>query len=126
MIEWNDYKNFAKWEFDCSYTEENRMRPEFMEILQQIRTTYGKPMKVNSGYRDFTHPIERAKESPGEHTYGLACDIAVRGKEAMELLIIAYGYGIRRIGLYQNKDSHFIHIGMGDKYAKFPQAIWTP
>lgn len=96
------------------------MTPEFMAVLQQIRTTYGKPMVINSGYRHFTHPIERKKDNPGEHTYGMAADISVKDEDAMELFVIAYGYGIRRIGVANN----FIHLGMGEKL-RFPPALWT-
>lgn len=125
MIDWRNYKNFSKHEFDCQYTGENKMRPEFLELLQQIRTTYGKPMPISSGYRDFTHPIERAKEKFGTHTYGVAADIAVSGEDAMELFTIAFGYGIRRLGLCQKGSTRFLHIDIGDRELRFPPALWT-
>lgn len=125
-MNWSDYRDFSKWEFDCSYTGENKMRPDFLEVLQQIRNTFGKPMVVNSGYRHFTHPKERAKDSPGEHYFGSAADIAVKGEDAMELFVIAYGYGIRRLGLHQNDKEHFLHIGTGDRELRFPPWLWTP
>ena len=125
---WDDYKSFSEWEFRCAYTGKNRMRPEFIDILQQIRNTYGKPMVISSGYRDFTHPLERAKEDPGEHTYGCAADILVWNQDAMELFDIAFHYGIRRLGLNQigSLNSRFIHIGMGDTLnLGFKSALWT-
>lgn len=125
---WDDYKNFSEWEFRCSYTGENKMRPEFMQKLQEIRNIFSKPMIVSSGYRDFTHPLERAKENPGEHTYGVAVDINVWGKDAMQLFDIAFHCGIRRMGLNQigALNSRFIHIGMGDTLnLNFPSALWT-
>ena len=129
MIDWRDYKNFSKHEFDCKHTGENKMRPEFVAILQQIRTTYGKPMAINSGYRDFTHPLERAKlnrgKEVGAHTYGVAADISVSGEDAMALFVIAYGYGIRRLGVYQKGQHRFIHLDIGDKELGFPPALWT-
>jgi len=122
-MDWTKYKNFSKWEFDCKHTKENKMRPEFLDVLQQIRTTYKKPMKINSGYRDFTHPLERAKlnrgKEVGAHTYGVAADIEVYGEDAMELFVIAHAYGIRRIGLYQNTQ-RFIHLDIGDRELQFP------
>lgn len=127
-INWNDYKNFSDWEFNCSYTGKNKMRPEFMSMLQQIRNSYNKPMAIASGYRDFTHPVERIKEQPGEHHYGVAADVRVWGEDAMELFDIAYHYGIRRLGLNQigALDSRFIHIGLGDKLGlRFPIGLWT-
>lgn len=127
MIDWRNYKNFSKWEFDCSHTGENNMRSEFMEMLQQIRSTFGKPMVISSGYRDWTHPVEINKDRPGEHTYGLAADIKVYGIRAFELADIAFHHGIRRIGFNQKGplESRFIHLGMGDKQLNFPATIWT-
>jgi len=130
MINWHQYDNFEKWEFDCQYTGENKMRPEFLTVLQQIRTTWGKVMRINSGYRHFTHPLERAKidtgKEVGTHTYGVAADISVSGEDTMELFVIAYGYGIRRLGVYQNGRQNFLHIDIGDRELNFPKAIWSP
>lgn len=126
-LDWSKYPNFTKEEFDCKETGKNRMRPEFMDILQQIRTTYNKPMIITSGYRDKTHSIERKKKQPGEHTYGLAADILINGTNAMDLFVIAYGYGVRRMGVSQSGDfsKRFLHIGYGDKNFNFPQAFWS-
>lgn len=126
-MNWSDYKNFSKWEFDCKHTGENKMVPEFIDILQQIRNTFGKPMVISSGYRHWTHPVEIHKDNPGEHTYGMAADIKVHGTWAMDLLVIAYGYGIKRIGVqqYGDVDKRYIHIGMGDKLLNFPPALWS-
>ncbi len=123
-----DYPNFSDWEFRCSYTGKNKTRSEFMQKLQEIRNIFGKAMTVSSGYRDSTHPLEHAKEEPGEHTYGVAADINVWGVDAMELFDIAYHCGIRRLGLNQTGalSSRFIHIGMGDTLnLGFNKALWT-
>lgn len=125
MIDWSKYPNFSKKEFTCKHTGKNQMRPEFMDTLQQIRDAYGKPMAVNSGYRDRTHPVEINKKEPGEHTYGMAADIAVSGPDAIELISVAYSLGIRRIGVKQHGSGRYIHIGMGDKLLNFPPALWT-
>ena len=124
-MNWYDYPNFSKTEFDCHHTGENKMRPEFMEILQQIRTVYDKPMVITSGYRSPLHPIEARKSKAGEHTYGLAADIAVRGVDAMDLIVVAYGHGVRRIGVNQKGDGRYLHIGVGDQFLDFPKSIWS-
>ena len=120
-LDWSKYKNFSKHEFDCKHTGRNNMRPEFMDTLQQIRSTFGSPMVITSGYRDFTHPIEREKENPGEHYYGVAVDISTTGMKWLDLVVLAYGFGIHRIGI--NKE--FIHLGMGDKDYTFPRTPWV-
>jgi zinc D-Ala-D-Ala carboxypeptidase len=123
-MNWDLYPNFQAKEFDCKHSRKNEMRPEFMELLQAIRTEYGKPIYINSGYRDITHPIEAAKESGGAHTLGLACDIGVRGEDAIKLLGIAISRGVRRVGIQQKGVRRYIHIDIADKYG-FPKSIWS-
>lgn len=103
------------------------MDEDFMDILQQIRTVYEKPMIISSGYRDVSHPAEEKKKKAGEHSYGLAVDVLVNGTDAQELIVIAYGHGIRRFGISQKgaMESRFIHLGYGDKLLGFPEAIWS-
>ena len=101
------------------------MRPEFMSKLQELRLNFNRPLIITSGYRDLTHPIEAAKESRGEHSYGCAADIAIRGTEALRLVALAYDMGFRRIGINQKGSGRFIHLGMGDKLAQFSPALWS-
>jgi uncharacterized protein YcbK (DUF882 family) len=124
-MDWSVYPNFSKKEFDCKHSGKNRMRPEFMQKLQEIRDIYNRVMIINSGYRDKTHPIEAAKKTPGEHYYGAAADVKASGVDAMELIVIAFTAGIRRIGVRQHGGIFFIHLGLGDQLANFPQSIWT-
>ena len=123
-MNWIIYPNFSASEFDCSHTSKNNMRPEFLELLQAIRTEYGRPMNITSGYRDKTHPLEVEKEQGGAHTLGLACDVAVRGEDALDLLRICLNRGIRRVGVYQKGDKRWLHIDIADRYG-FPIGIWS-
>jgi len=120
MINWDLYKNFNKEEFDCKHTGLNRMRPETLELAQQIRDIHG-PMVINSGYRDETHPLEARKPEPGEHFFGMAFDVKSWGVDGIRLISIAYGLGVRRFGIADS----FIHIGIGNQLADFPEARWT-
>lgn len=126
-LDWNKYPNFTRSEFKCSHTDECHMDQYFMETLQQIRDTYDRPMIITSGYRHNSHPVEINKTKPGEHVYGVAADILVRGTSAMELMVIAYSYGIRRIGINQKGDHNkrFVHLGTGNKRLHFPRGLWT-
>ena len=124
-VNWDLYPNFSKEEFDCKHTGKNKMRPEFLDILQQIRTAYNAPLKISSGYRDPSHPVEAGKDKAGEHTYGVAVDIAISGAAWLDLVVVAYGHGVRRIGVKQRGNGRFIHLGLGDKDLDFPATGWS-
>lgn len=129
-MDWSKYPNFSKHEFDCSHTGENKMMPEFMDFLQSVRTEFGNPMSISSGYRDKTHPIEARKSKPGEHAYGCAADIRVSYDDAYDLVAILFARGVKRIGVHQKGDGgRFIHIGLGDKLIGSnvfpPKRVWS-
>lgn len=106
---WGEYPNFKKEEFDCKHSQRNEMKHEFMEVLQKIRTEFG-PVRITSGFRHPTHPIEAKKMRPGEHTFGMCCDIACNnGADRYKLITIALKHGITRIGIAKT----FVHIGLG-------------
>ena len=127
-MDWSKYPNFYEHEFKCSYSGLCDMKPEFMDLLQQIRTAFNKPMFVSSGYRHFTHPKERTKAVPGEHTHGLCCDVLISGPDVPHFLNWCYDLGVRRMGINQKGDMNqrFIHIGIGNRtLPQFPEAIWS-
>lgn len=109
-MNWADYPNFSAKEFACSHCGENEMKPEFMAKLQKLRTAYGKPMKITSGYRCAKHPIEAAKSAPGAHASGCAADIGIQGAEAHTLLSLALQQGFTGIGVQQNGTGRFLHL----------------
>jgi uncharacterized protein YcbK (DUF882 family) len=109
-MDWSKYPNFKAAEFNCSHCGKNEMKPEFMAKLQALRTTYGKPMRVTSGYRCPQHPIEAKKAAPGAHASGCACDIGVEGADAHALLTLALGAGFTGIGVQQKGAGRFIHL----------------
>jgi uncharacterized protein YcbK (DUF882 family) len=127
LPEWEKFPNFSRSEFVCRFTDKCEMDFEFIEVLQEIRDEYKKPIIINSGYRDRKHPLEIDKATPGEHTLGLAEDIRCSHLDAIKILEIAIKKGIRRIGLAQKgiTTSRFIHLGMADKNHHFPVSIWT-
>lgn len=124
-MDWSLYPSFSKEEFDCKHTGLNDMRPEFMDLLQEIRNRYARPIIITSGYRHPSHPVEAKKSKPGAHSYGVAADIRIRGVECMELFFICHALGIRRVGLKQNSMTRFMHIDIADRILGYPQSIWT-
>lgn len=124
VTDWSRYPNFSRAEFACSHTGKCEMRAEFMDVLQAIRTEYGKPMTISSGYRDRTHPAERKKVATGEHPQGLCADVAVQGADALRLIEIALRHGIMRIGVQQKGAGRFVHLGLGGPGLPTP-ALWS-
>lgn len=109
-IDWTAYPNFQPHEFACSHTGRIHMDPEFLALLQQLRTLLGVPLIINSGYRDPTHPREAAKLHPGPHTTGRAADVQARGALAHRILSLALPLGFTGIGVQQRGQGRFLHL----------------
>ena len=128
-MNWKDYKNFSKAEFNCKHTGKNEMKPEFMELLQKLREEVGIPFVISSGFRDVTHPVEARKSAPGAHSKGIACDIQVMdGSTAGMLILHALILGFKGIGVAQdnrrNRTSRFIHLDIMDRGVDYP-VFWS-
>lgn len=121
MTDWR-WPNFSFAEMSCQCgCGSCDMDPAFMDTLQAIRTEYGKPMIVTSGFRCEAH--NAALKGGPEHPRGKAVDIAVSNPDAMEITAIALRHGIRRIGVSQrNARPRFLHIGGADD---LPVALWS-
>lgn len=110
-MDWSKYPNFEEREFKCKYSGACNMNEEFMDRLQALRTAYGKPMTITSGYRHPTiHPIERKKGRKGAHSMGRAADIAVQGHDAHQLLKLAMELGFTGIGVAQKGEGRYLHL----------------
>ena len=128
MLDWNDYPNFSKAEFDCKHTGKNEMKHSFMAKLQALRTAYGKPMVVSSGFRDYTHPVEETKpQRNGTHPQGQAVDIKVARKEAYEVLKLAFELGFTGIGISQKGGGgRFLHLDTIESNPSQPRpTVWS-
>jgi uncharacterized protein YcbK (DUF882 family) len=122
-MDWSKYPNFTEKEFDCQETGTNHMQEAFMEKLQELRTAYGAPMRVTSGFRDPRHSIEASKSAPGVHTRGCAVDIACDGQQAYDIMKIALELGFTGIGVQQRGSSRFLHL---DTYTGDPRPnVWS-
>lgn len=104
------------------------MHPDLLDVLDNMREEIGKPIFVSSGYRCANHPIEAMKETPGEHSEGMAVDIICYTDMALTLLKLALERDITRIGLHQKgrASGRYMHMGIGNWYdRKYPASIWT-
>ena len=121
------YKKIKEWSMkyfnESEFSEFDKMDPALLLMLDNLRETYGYPIKLTSTYRSPEHPIEAKKAKPGEHAYGAAVDIACVGGEATYRLVkAAIEVGFTRIGI--SRKNNFVHVGVG--YDDAPKmTIWT-
>jgi len=123
------WDNFNREEFacQCGDCDENGIQDRFIDVLQEIRTAYGKPLVVTSGYRCANHPVERVKIRPGTHNLGLAADVAVSRGDAFRLVQIAMGHpDIAGLGVKQNGTGRFIHLDIVEDQEHFARPnLWS-
>lgn len=72
--------NFRVKEFACSDgTDPIFISPDLVEILQKIRTHFGKAVTITSAYRTPTRNKAVGGTANSQHLYGMAADIKVKG-----------------------------------------------
>ncbi len=118
---YDDLEFFSEREFKCKCgCNSSHMDAAFLKLLDHIRSEYGRPMQISSGYRCKDHPAEARKARPGTgaHSTGKACDILAYGADAFELLDIVMGHSdeITGVGVNQHGpfNSRFFHIDSVD------------
>ena len=75
-------QNFSEWEFECPcghlHKASEQVNHNFVEILQNLRDRYERPINIISGYRCPFHILTQLR--PGSrHALGIAADIVVAG-----------------------------------------------
>ena len=106
--------NFKVYEFECKGNgccSTVKIDEKLVEFLQNIRTHFGAPVTINSGYRCTKHNKAVGGASGSLHIKGQAADIAVKGVAPVEVAKYAESIGVLGIGLYEtDKDGYFVHI----------------
>ncbi len=98
----------------------SKMNDEIVHMLDAARKIYGKPMKINSGYRTISHNKKVGGVSSSSHIKGLAADIACSNSvDRFKMLGALKQVGFKRIGVAGT----FIHVDI-DK-DKTQNVIWT-
>ena len=91
--------------------------PRLVMVLESIRTHFGKPIIINSGYRtpQYNETVNGADYS--QHCYGTAADITIRGVSPKAVADFARGlmpdWG--GVGIYSEKG--FTHIDVRETKA---------
>ncbi len=127
MIDWSDYPHFTEAEFRCKGKNccggQADMKPDFLMALERVRSAFGRPMIVTSGYRCPEH--DQYVGGAGVHPQGQAADFWLSGEPVYHLLGIAYAMDIKGIGLKQHGafSGRMIHLDtMGGRTRP---RVWT-
>jgi len=113
-----EYKYFKIEDFDCQETGENKIDPEFVRKLDELREACGFPFVITSGYRSPKHSIESAKARPGTHSQGIAADIRVNGgAQRHKIIKAAMIMGFNGIGVAKT----FVHVDTRDSES----VVWS-
>lgn len=111
------FRYFTLDEFKCQETGENEIKEEFVTALDALRDECGFPFRITSGYRSPRHSIEAKKKKPGQHSQGIACDIAVSGGSQRIILVEnALKLGFSGVGIAKT----FIHVDIRTT----PKMMW--
>lgn len=106
----NDIKvseNFKLYEFECKDgSHQVVVDPVLVAKLQTLRTRLGRPITINSAYRNPTHNKKVGGASNSQHLYGKAADIVVKGLTPQQVAAEAEKVGFGGIGIYKT----FVHL----------------
>tara|TARA_R110000824_G_scaffold54726_3_gene151171 strand:- start:1142 stop:1510 length:369 start_codon:yes stop_codon:yes gene_type:complete len=110
--------NFSSHEFRCACCETSNMDIEFVDRLQFVRDVIGKSLKINSGFRCFSHNRTVGGADNSSHLTGVAADIrCTTSADRMVLLNVLPDY-FNRIGIA----SKFIHVDIDT--SKASDVLW--
>lgn len=101
--------NFKVKEFACKDNSDVIfIAPQLVEVLQKVRTHFGKPVNITSGYRTPTYNKKIGGATYSQHTYGIGADIKVTGVKPTEVAkyIETLLPNTGGIGIY----STFVHV----------------
>ena len=118
-------ENFSKSEFQCDCgcgygRGDDDVSEDLLDLLEDIRSDLGKPMRVVSGCRCPAHNKAEGGVSNSAHTRGKACDVYCRGGYHRRRLVdLAVKHGVAGIGVARN----FCHIDVDDVLPR--PAIWS-
>ncbi len=114
------YFNYEEFDSPDIQGSGQLMDPELLDMIDKAREIYGKPIRVNSGYRTEDHNRKVGGVDSSSHLKGLAIDVAcVRSNDRFKMLTALIEVGFNRIGVA----STFIHVDI-DK-DKSQNVIWT-
>jgi len=98
--------HFWLYEFECKDgSHQVVVDDKLIELLQKLRDRIGKPLIINSGYRNPEHNKRVGGSSNSQHLYGKAVDVSTNNLDITptELAQLAKEIGFDGIGIYRNR-----------------------
>ncbi len=115
--------NFTDKELACPGSGKCEMNPVFLEALQEVRDTVGRPFIITSGYRSPEHNKKVGGAKHSKHVLGCAVDISIQGWSGSDIHRLIHTitsldskYGGSGIGIYPS----WIHFDI-----RFEDAAWV-
>jgi uncharacterized protein YcbK (DUF882 family) len=127
---WEDLQFFTYDEFTCKCgCGRNEMKHSFMLLMDDLRNSYGHPIRISSGYRcpDYNSNVSSTGRD-GPHTTGSAADILISGGQAFDLLFFIMQQGFSGVGVAQKglHSGRFLHVDtLTSKGNRTRPWIWT-
>lgn len=96
----------------------SQMSEKLLHMLNEAREIYGKPIVINSAYRDREYEITRGRSGKSSHCTGHAVDIrCVNSRDRLVLIYALLSAGFKRIGIAKT----FVHA---DNDPDKSPAVW--
>lgn len=105
-------KNFKVREFRCKDgSDPIFIDSELVEVLQKIRTHFGKAVNINSAFRTASHNAKQKNASHhSQHLYGRAADIWIAGVSVDTLAAYIETLLPNRGGIGRYYNDKFVHV----------------
>jgi uncharacterized protein YcbK (DUF882 family) len=114
------YFNYSEFDSPDVQGSGQLMDKNLLEMLDEVRDKFDKPIHINSGFRTPAHNESVGGKSDSSHLKGLAVDISCkRSSDRFDLINCLLDVGFSRIGIA----SSFIHADIDPD--KSIGVIWT-
>jgi len=114
------YFNYEEFDSPDIQGSGQLMDKKILDMLDEVREIYGKPITINSGYRTLRHNASAKGKTKSSHLKGLAVDIACStSRDRYNLLEALKSVGFNRIGIAKS----FIHVDIDSD--KSGNVIWV-
>jgi uncharacterized protein YcbK (DUF882 family) len=121
--QWLRIKYFDPQEFDSPDLPGSGhagMDHRMVEALDDLRHEWGKPIKINSGFRTPSHNAKVGGVKNSAHARGLAADCKTDGiQDTIRFALFAASNGFTRIGV--DLKGKYCHIDVDNS---LPNAVW--